>query len=220
MAALTLLQRGSYIRTLGDVAELADAQVSEACDGDIVEVQVLSSPPCFWASPDNRDSPFLICYGDRANRSDTPNMKPLNTTSTIEHKHKGLPRFVCIPTSKVDPWKLQGTTTVEVTMNGVNVGRRSLKRWDVRGCWWMDLADAVCRKANVDTGDRVELILQIASEELPEELAGLIKKNSGARTRWEALTPGQRRVLREEILAAKLPATRARRAARALGVEV
>ena len=28
-----------------DVAELADAQVSEACDGDIVEVQVLSSPP-------------------------------------------------------------------------------------------------------------------------------------------------------------------------------
>ena len=28
-----------------DVAELADAQVSEACDGDIVEVQVLSSSP-------------------------------------------------------------------------------------------------------------------------------------------------------------------------------
>jgi hypothetical protein len=30
-----------------DVAELADAQVSEACDGDIVEVQVLSSAPAF-----------------------------------------------------------------------------------------------------------------------------------------------------------------------------
>jgi hypothetical protein len=29
------------------VAELADAQVSEACDGDIVEVQVLSSAPTF-----------------------------------------------------------------------------------------------------------------------------------------------------------------------------
>ena len=28
-----------------DVAELADAQVSEACDGNIVEVQVLSSAP-------------------------------------------------------------------------------------------------------------------------------------------------------------------------------
>ena len=29
------------------MAELADAQVSEACDGDIVEVQVLSSAPLF-----------------------------------------------------------------------------------------------------------------------------------------------------------------------------
>jgi hypothetical protein len=34
----------SYL-ALADVAELADAQVSEACDGDIVEVQVLSSAP-------------------------------------------------------------------------------------------------------------------------------------------------------------------------------
>ena len=33
------------MQTLADVAELADAQVSEACDGDIVEVQVLSSAP-------------------------------------------------------------------------------------------------------------------------------------------------------------------------------
>ena len=32
-------------RCFADVAELADAQVSEACDGDIVEVQVLSSAP-------------------------------------------------------------------------------------------------------------------------------------------------------------------------------
>jgi uncharacterized protein YdeI (YjbR/CyaY-like superfamily) len=94
----------------------------------------------------------------------------------------------------------------------------SLKRWDDRGCWWMDLADAVCRKANVETGDRVALILKIASQELPAELAQLIKKNSKARTRWERLTPGQQRMLREEILSAKQTATRQRRAARALGV--
>ncbi len=36
------------MQTLADVAELADAQVSEACDGDIVEVQVLSSAPELW----------------------------------------------------------------------------------------------------------------------------------------------------------------------------
>ncbi len=144
----------------------------------------------------------------------------LNLTSTIEHKHAGLPRFVCIPISKVDPWKLQGTTTVEVTMNGVNVGRRSLKRWDDRNCWLMDLAEAVCRKARVETGDRVTLSLKIASEELPVEITELIDKDSRARARWEQLTPGQKRMLREEVLAAKQPATRARRAARSLGTRV
>ena len=44
-----------------DVAELVDAQVSEACDGDIVEVQVLSSAPeMLRRVPANRHSPFLI----------------------------------------------------------------------------------------------------------------------------------------------------------------
>ena len=36
-----------------DVAELADAQVSEACDGDIVEVQVLSSAPIILIGESN-----------------------------------------------------------------------------------------------------------------------------------------------------------------------
>jgi hypothetical protein len=144
--------------------------------------------------------------------------RTLNVISTIEHKHVGLPPFVCIPISKVDPWKLKGTTTVEVTMNGVDIGRRSLKRWEDRNCWFMDLSNEACRKANVETGDRVNLSLKIASDELPAELAELIKKNSQARANWERLTPGQQRMLREEILAAKQPATRARRAARALGI--
>jgi hypothetical protein len=116
--------------------------------------------------------------------------RTLNVTSIIEHKHKGLPRFVCIPTSKVARLKLPRTTTVELTMNGVEVGRRSLKRWDDRKCWWMDLPDALCRKANIDTGDRVELSLRIASEKLPVELARLIQTDPAACARWEHLTPG------------------------------
>ena len=147
-------------------------------------------------------------------------MESLNATATIEHKHRGLPRFICIPMSKVDPWKLQGTTTVEVTLNGVDIGRRSLKSWDDRHCWWMDLSNDACRKAKVETGDRVKLILKIASEELPTELAQLIEQNSQPHARWEGPTPGQRRMLREEILAAKQSGTRKRRAARVLGVEI
>ena len=46
-----------------DVAELADAQVSEACDGDIVEVQVLSSPPKSEGEPNG--SPFVCPQMER-----------------------------------------------------------------------------------------------------------------------------------------------------------
>ena len=145
-------------------------------------------------------------------------MKALVVTSTIEHKHKGLPRFVCIPMTKVDPWKLKDTTTVDLAINGVQVGRRSLKRWDDRNCWWMDLSEAACRQAKIETGDRVKLKLSLASEELPDELAVLIRTNKAARVRWESLTLGQQRMLREDVLAAKNLNTRRRRAARALGV--
>src|SRR5258706_14130011 len=55
---LTLLDRVRIFEPHGDVAELADAQVSEACDGDIVEVQVLSSPPKIEGEP--LSSPFCL----------------------------------------------------------------------------------------------------------------------------------------------------------------
>jgi hypothetical protein len=140
----------------------------------------------FGRVPTYRDSPFLVwrerrhpaCGPPTSCRRSTLHIKTLHAISTIEHKQKGLPRFVCILMSKVDSWKLNGTTTVEVTMNGVDIGRRSLKRWDDRNCWFMDLADAACRKADIETGDRVKLSLKIASEELPAELAELIRENS------------------------------------------
>ncbi len=108
-------------------------------------------------------------------------MKPISVTSIIEHKHEGLPRFVCIPMKAVEPWKISGTTTIELSINGVRLGRRSLKRWDDRNCCWMDLSNDVCRKAKIETGDRVELNLTIASEELPAELLTLIRQHEKAR---------------------------------------
>lgn len=58
-----------------------------------------------------------------------------------------------------------------------------------------------------------------ASTELPAELAALISKNRTARAAWERLTPPQQRMLSEDVAAAKGSVTRARRAARHLGVE-
>jgi len=138
--------------------------------------------------------------------------KPLVITAQVERKYEQFPRFVCIPLAKVAPWKLDSTTTVEGTINGVDIGRRSLKRWDDRKCWWIDLPEPLCQKARIETGDKVKLSLRIASETLPKELLELIEKDSVAMARWQKLTPGQKRMLREEIMAARQSSTRARRA--------
>lgn len=142
----------------------------------------------------------------------------LEVDAEVEHKHPGLPRFVCIAIDKVDPWNLDATTTVEGTLNGVDIGRRSLQRWDDRACWWIDLPEPLCRKAKVETGDTVHLNLRIASEDLPEELAKLISTNPAAKKAWGQLTRGQQRMLREEILSAKQSETRRRRARLGLSV--
>jgi hypothetical protein len=142
--------------------------------------------------------------------------KPLSVSGIVERKYEQFSRFVCIPLTKVAPWKLEATTTVEGTINGTDIGRRSLKRGDDRKCWWIDLPEPLCKKAGVETGDRVELQLQIASEDLPQELSELIAKDPKAKSRWLKLTSGQKRMLREDVMSAKQSSTRARRAAREL----
>ena len=124
-------------------------------------------------------------------------------------------RLATIPLDKIK-WKLSGTTTVEGTINGVDLGRRSLKRWDERNCWWIDLPEPLCKKAKIETGDEVTLTIRLASDDLPDELQDLLKTNRVAKTNWEKLTQPQQRMLREEIFAAKASATRRRRAEKSL----
>lgn len=111
--------------------------------------------------------------------------------------------------------KLRATTTVLLKLNGCDAGRKSLKRWDAAR-WFVDIAETVCRGAGVDTGDRARLELEIATEELPVELAALLTGDAGARRRWDGMTKAQQRMLRENVAAAESSATRARRAAAAL----
>ena len=113
-------------------------------------------------------------------------------------------------------WKLNETTVVEGSINGVEFGRRSLKRWDDRNCWWIDLPEPLCKKAGLETGDKVTLVIRLASEDLPNELTELLKRNSIAKASWEKLTKARQRMLREEIFAAKSTATRTRRAEKIL----
>jgi len=136
-------------------------------------------------------------------------------TKVIKHNPEFC-RLVTIPLEAVEPWKLSGTTTVEGTINGTDLGRRSLKRWDERNCWWIDLPNPLCKKAKLETGDEVTLTIRLAAEDLPEELEDLLRTDRVAQANWEKLTQAQQRMLREDIFAAKTPATRRRRAEKLL----
>jgi hypothetical protein len=141
----------------------------------------------------------------------------VNLSCQIERKDQRLARFLVVPARLLEGWKPEGTTVVEATMNGVAIGRRSLKRWnDDR--WFVELAQAMCERAGVDTGDRVTLALRLASDELPAELATLLAESPRAQTVWAKLTSAQQRILREEVVAAKSADTRRRRAERGLGM--
>lgn len=133
----------------------------------------------------------------------------------IRRKRNDLPRFVIIPASRVKGWKLTETTVVETSINGVALKRRSLVQWG-GDKWFVSITETDCGKLGVDTGDEIELNLTIAFTALPPELAGLIERDKSAREKWESLTASRRRMLREEVAAAKQPATRKRRARKAL----
>lgn len=142
--------------------------------------------------------------------------KEITVTSKVIRHNPQFSRLVTIPLSTIEPWKLTSTTTVEGTINNMDLGRRSLKRWDERKCWWIDLPEPLCKKAKLETGDEVKLTIRIASEDIPDELKDLLKDNSVAKANWEKLTQPQQRMLREDIFAAKNSTTRRRRAERLL----
>ena len=143
-------------------------------------------------------------------------MKEITVTTKVIRHNPQFSRLVTIPLEKIAPWKLDSTTTVEGMINETELGRRSLKRWDERECWWIDLPEPLCKKAKLETGDSVELTIRLASEDLPAELEQLIKENPNAKARWSKLTQPQQRMLREEIFAAKSSAARLRRAEKVL----
>lgn len=134
----------------------------------------------------------------------------------IQRKQPNLPRFVVIPSQLVTDWKLTGTTIVEGTLNGIDLGRRSLKQWD-ENRWFIELPEPLCKKARVEKGHSVTIVMSLALDEMPAELTQLMASDPKAKSAWEKLTASQQRMLREHIVAAKQPATRERRARQALG---
>ena len=132
--------------------------------------------------------------------------------SVVERTAPGLPRFVVAPAAALERWQLAGTTVVQARLNSVDLGRRSLKHWGARDCWFIDLTEKQCSAIGVDTGDRVRLQLRLASTEPPDELSALIASDPAARSVWEGFSPARRRQLSEHVRSARRPETRLRRA--------
>ena len=111
-----------------------------------------------------------------------PQRKEITVTAKVIRHNPQFSRLVTIALAKIQAWKLTGTSTVEGTINHTDLGRRSLKQWEERKCWWIDLPEALCRKARLETGDEVQLTIRLASEDLPDELKDLLKNNAVAKT--------------------------------------
>ena len=140
---------------------------------------------------------------------------PITLPAEIERKQADLPRYLVVPSRAIAVWKLAGTTVLDVTLNGVAAGRRTIKKWD-DARWFLTITEVDCLNLGVDTGDTVSVTIAPASQELPAELDALLRTDRRARAAWERLTAAQRRMLSEEIRAAKQSATRGRRARRRL----
>jgi hypothetical protein len=138
-------------------------------------------------------------------------VKALKLSVVIERKQAELAAFVVVPAAKLAAWKLRATTTVEGTLDGVALGRRSLQRWDDER-WFVELRRDMLDELGKKPGERATLVIAPASTELPAELQELIDADPKARARWEERTEAQRRMLREHVLEAKTVTTRARRA--------
>lgn len=111
----------------------------------------------------------------------------------IERKARHLPRFVVVPAQLLKGWQLGGTTVVEAMMNGIAVGRRSLKRWD-DDRWFVELAQPMSERIGVDTGDPVTLSLRLASRSARSQPNVMPLARRG--TAYHRLAPVSRRLQR------------------------
>jgi hypothetical protein len=133
--------------------------------------------------------------------------------AAVERIAPEVPRFVVYPGKA---WNESGTFIVDVSINGVPIGRRSLIPWKERG-WHFGLSEPMCRTVGVDTGDPVHVEMRRPRDTRPDELKALLKSNPSAQRTWERLSVGERRDFVLFVASAKKTETRTRRARRLLG---
>ena len=132
--------------------------------------------------------------------------------ATVEREHPDRPRRIVLPVDVVEALGLTKTTTVIGTMAGVAFDRQAVK--PIRGGgWFVDVTGRVCTKAKIDTGDVIDVELEVIGEEVPPDLAAAIAADEHAQAWWDGASASKRRQAVNSVEKAKTPATRAKRIA-------
>lgn len=139
--------------------------------------------------------------------------------STVERKDPSLPRFIAIPSASVETWSLEATRTVLVEVNGIPIGRRSLKYWSDRDSWFFDLTARQCLDSRAEEGDAVEVRVALADESPPAEILEVLRESSAKQDYWNGLSPSRQREISEHVRSGMREETRRRRAHSALGIQ-
>lgn len=139
-------------------------------------------------------------------------MEPAEGEVVVGRHQPDLPRFVVLP---FDPKALWGKTalfTADGHLGGVAFHRRSVLPWGDGVRWFMGVTEPMCREGGFDTGDRVRLVLQPASDAPPPEIAERLASDPGLAIAWSGFSDIHRREWCRWVEGAKKAETRQRRA--------
>lgn len=131
-------------------------------------------------------------------------------TTMIERKQESLPCFAIIP-KDIALKGGESTYMAEASVNGVSIGRRSIKPWGDRKRWFIEFTRPQMETLGLDIGDEITLELKSTQAE-PDELIDALRQR-GLLDAWKTVTPSRRRLAAEQIFEAKSETTRAKRVA-------
>lgn len=127
-------------------------------------------------------------------------------------QYPGMGPWFRIPARFIRDWSLITTTTVEGTINGHPLGRRSIKDSGPKtDDWYMALTKDLAEAIDARKGDEVEIELRLADMTMPEEMAARMESDPEFARAYEALKPNHKRKAIEHYLEAKTPAGRTAR---------
>jgi hypothetical protein len=145
--------------------------------------------------------------------------KKLRFQARIEGKEAGVVAAITPPVDAPEFFGTRGRVPIRGTINGFAF-RSSLM--PMGGCHMMPVNQALCRGADAQLGDMVEVVMERDDEvrdvEAPPELKRELAKNKKAQERWKKLAFTHKKEMAMSISGAKQEGTKKRRLAKAMQV--